>query len=58
MPNEEGFFKLDPWPNKTGVKPTPGNLQAYSLYYRKDIPVTLAKRPPWEKGSDETQNDG
>ena len=48
MASEEGFFKLDPWPNKTGVKPTPGNLQAYSLYYRKDIPVTLSKAP-WEK---------
>ena len=48
MANEEGFFKLDPWPDKTGVKPTPANLQAYSLYYRKDIPITLSKAP-WEK---------
>jgi hypothetical protein len=55
MANNEGFFKLDPWPKKTGVKPTPGNLQAYSLYYRKDIPVTLSKAP-WEK-QEENSND-
>ena len=58
MPNEEGFFKLDPWPDNKGRKPKPSDLQNFSLHYRKDVPVTLAKSPPWEKESDETQHDG
>ena len=56
MANKEGFFKLDPWPSKVAVKPTPSTLQAYSLYYRKDVPITLAKSPPWEKQTEDNDD--
>lgn len=51
----EGAFILKQWPGiKREVKPS--DLQNFSLYYRKDIPITLSS-PPWEK-EDEAQNDG
>ena len=54
MSNESAFI-LKQWPGiKREVKPS--DLQNFSLHYRKDIPVTLAKAPPWEK-DDETQHD-
>jgi hypothetical protein len=53
---EQREFVLKQWPGiKREVKPS--DLQNFSLHYRKDIPVTLAKAPPWEK-EDETQHDG
>jgi hypothetical protein len=56
MPNESAFI-LKQWPGiKREVKPS--DLQNFSLHYRKDIPVTLAKAPPWEaEVEDETQHD-
>ena len=53
--SEQREFVLKQWPGiKREVKPS--DLQNFSLYYRKDIPVTLAKAPPWEK-EDEAQHD-
>ena len=52
--SEQREFVQKQWPGiKREVKPS--DLQNFSLYYRKDIPITLSS-PPWEK-EDETQHD-
>jgi hypothetical protein len=55
MSNESAFI-LKQWPGNKRREVKPSDLQNFSLHYRKDIPVTLAKAPPWEK-DDETQHD-
>ena len=56
MSNESAFI-LKQWPGNKRREVKPSDLQNFSLYYRKDIPVTLSKAP-WERGNDEAQNDG
>ena len=56
MSNESAFI-LKQWPGNKRREVKPSDLQNFSLYYRKDIPVTLAKAPPWEKKDDEAQHD-
>ena len=53
---DESRFVLKQWPANGGRKVKPSDLQNFSLYYRKDIQVTLAKQPPWET-QEETSND-
>jgi hypothetical protein len=53
---DESKFVLKQWPANGGRKVKPSDLQNFSLHYRKDIPVTLAKQPPWEKQNEESHD--